>query len=227
MTPWPVRYRRGSAGDLHQWSAAQVSSGAPLGRAVWVMVPSAPSLVLGSTQRDEVADPGACLCAGVALVRRRSGGGAVLVGPGEQIWVDVVLPRGDPLWSDDVGRATWWVGEAWAAALSALGVPAPTVWKGGLVRTEWSELVCFAGRGPGEVLSATGAKLVDISQRRSRTGAVFQTSCLLRWSPGALTALLALPGPDRERATRELEHLAEGVDLPGGRLLDAFVASLP
>ena len=39
---------------------------------------------------------------GVAVVRRRSGGGAVLLDPGGVVWVDVVVPRHDPRWDDDV-----------------------------------------------------------------------------------------------------------------------------
>ena len=39
------------------------------------------------------------------VVRRRSGGGAVLVGAGEQVWVEVWIPRDDALWDDDVIRS--------------------------------------------------------------------------------------------------------------------------
>ena len=42
---------------------------------------------------------------GVEVVRRRSGGGAVLLLPGEFVWLDLVIPAGDPLWLDDVGQA--------------------------------------------------------------------------------------------------------------------------
>ena len=68
-------------------------------------------------------------------------------------------PRRRPLWHDDVGRATWWLGETWATALGALGVVAPDVHRGGIVTTPWSRLVCFAGLGPGEVTSG-GRKVV-------------------------------------------------------------------
>ena len=51
-----------------------------------------PALVLGSTQRAEVVDERACADAGVEVVRRRSGGGAVLLEPGAVVWFDVVVP---------------------------------------------------------------------------------------------------------------------------------------
>ena len=61
------------------------------------------ALVLGSTQPGTSVDSARAARAGIEVVRRRSGGGAVLVGPGDPVWIDVWLPRGDPLWHDDVG----------------------------------------------------------------------------------------------------------------------------
>ena len=102
-------------------------------------------MVLGAAQRDVVVG------GGIDVVRRRSGGGAVLLRPGEVVWVDFLVPRGDRLWEDDVGRSVWWVGEVWQAALADLGVSG-TVYRGALKEGRWGGLVCFAGRGPGEVL---------------------------------------------------------------------------
>ena len=109
-----------------------------------------PALVLGSTQPDAVVDHEAAAARGVDVVRRRSGGGAVLVEPGGVVWVDVVIPPDDALWDEDVGRAAHWVGDAWAAALASAGVDGAAVHRGGLVTTAWSRLVCFAGVGAGE-----------------------------------------------------------------------------
>ncbi len=60
--------------------------------------------------------------------------------------------------------------------------------------TTWSRLVCFDGLGPGEVTSR-GAKVVGVSQRRTRLAARFQTSLYLRHDPARLVALLAPPRP--------------------------------
>ncbi|HEX2274513.1 MAG TPA: hypothetical protein VHG90_11635, partial [Acidimicrobiales bacterium] len=158
--------------------------------AVRVVEATGPALVLGSTQAMEVADSAAAARAGVAVMRRRSGGGAVLVRPGEVVWVDVFVPAADRLWSPDVGRATHWLGRAWAEALGDVG-QAATWHDGPLVSTPWSSLVCFAGLGPGEVLVGD-AKVVGVSQRRTRAGALFQCAALLRWAPRDLVELLAL-----------------------------------
>lgn len=182
-----------------------------------------PALVLGSTQPASafVASPA------VPVVRRRSGGGAVLVEPGRLVWVEVIVPVGDPLWQADVGRASWWLGRAWALALADLGVGGAEVHMGGLVRSEWSSLVCFAGLGPGEV-TVGGRKVVGLAQRRARAGAVFQCAVPLAWRPADLVGLLALSAAEAERA---LADLGPRVLALGGReegaVVDALVARLP
>lgn len=159
---------------------------------------TAAALVLGSGQPPGVADVEACARAGVEVVRRRSGGGAVLVEPGAMTWFDVVVPAGDPRFaavSGDVTASMVWLGGHVAAALAGLGVDGATVYEGRLQATTWSRQVCFAGLGPGEV-SVGGAKLVGVSQRRRRAGARFQCMVHTAWRPAALVALLARPRPE-------------------------------
>jgi lipoate-protein ligase A len=175
---------------------------------VRVMEAAAPALVLGSAQPLSDVDAEAAAARGVDVVRRSSGGGAVLVGPGESLWVDIVIPASDRLWDDDVGRAAWWVGELWAAALRRCCPGAePAVWKRANRRTTWSGRVCFAGVGPGEVL-AGGRTVVGVSQRRTRRAALFQTAALLRWRPADLLGLLALEPDERAAGEEELQTLA-------------------
>jgi lipoate-protein ligase A len=186
---WGVEAHQGSAAEFHARTVEE-----PAKRGVWWSSVDRPALVLGSAQRPEVADAHALAAAGVELVRRRSGGGAVLLVPGEAVWADVIVPNGDPLWDDDVGRAAHWLGEVWVRALAACGLPDLAVHRGPMVRTPWSPLVCFSGLGPGEV-HAGGRKVVGISQRRTRGWARFQCAAYLRWDPDALLALLAPPRP--------------------------------
>lgn len=218
---WEVVRRAESAAAFHGRPLPE-----PAGRAVWVCEPSEPALVLGSAQRDDVVDALACEQQGVEVVRRRSGGGAVLVVPGDLLWVDVVLPAGDPLWVPDVARAFEWLGAVWAAALEDLGV-VTTMHTGALVRSEWSRLVCFAGQGPGELIRPDGAKVVGISQRRTRAAARFQCAALIRWDPRALVELLALTPGERSRAAAELTPVAAGTGLDPHTLLARFLHHLP
>jgi len=197
------------------------------GRTVRHLVPEDRAVVLGSTQPASHVDTGAATAAGTVVVRRRSGGGAVLVGPDQVVWTDVVVPAGDPLWTPDVGRAFWWLGDAWAGALAAAGLPGAVTWRGGMRRSPWSDRVCFAGLGPGEV-TIGARKVVGLSQRRTRAGACFQCAVPIVWDPSELLAVMALDDDARSEAASELASVAMGVGAEGAaRLLPAFVARLP
>lgn len=219
MTPagWSVDRLEATAGGLHgrevDWA----------GRSLTVCSVTAPAVVLGSTQDRArlVADPG------MEVVRRRSGGGAVLVAPGGLAWLDVVVPAGDPLWEPDVGRASWWLGRAFAEALGDLGVTDARVHHGPVVRTAWSAALCFAGLGPGEV-TVGGRKVVGLAQRRTRLGALFHCAVPLVLDPAAVAGLLAAGPAERAAAA---SHLAGGVLALTGRaaseVAGALVARLP
>ncbi len=181
--------------------------------------PDGPCVVLGSTQPDEQGDPVRAGEAGIALARRRTGGGAVLVDAVDPVWIDLWVPRDDPLASPDVGRSFDWLGDVWITALGALGVPGLSRQRDRAAATEWSSLVCFAGLGRGEVFDAQGRKVVGLAQRRTRFGSWFQSACLLCWDPGVLLDALSLTPPERDRARVELAPIATGVgDLVGGSL---------
>jgi lipoate-protein ligase A len=239
--PWHIEWCRGPAQELHDSSAALIAStpaaggtgdpdpreGARAGRHVRILTAERPALVLGSSQPESDVDRLAAAGAGVDVVRRRSGGGAVLVEPRSVVWVDVIISAGDRLWRADVREATWWVGATWAAALEVIGAGPAQVWRGGMRRTSWSDRVCFAGLGPGEVCLDT-SKVVGVSQRRTRVGALFQTAALLQWDPAGLLALLRLDQAERKQGAADLAGVAAGVG-PGlaGAVVDAFLAALP
>lgn len=202
---WAVERLRGSPAELH---AIQMPD--PAHRAVWILDATEAALVLGSTQPEVVVQ-------GLEVCRRNSGGGAVLVRPAEVLWIDVLVPRTDEWWDDDVGRAAHWLGETWRDALRTGTVHTDT-----LVSTSWSSQICFAGVGPGEVL-IDGRKVVGISQRRTRAGARFQCAVLRTWDPSELARIFA---PDEWREVADLlEPAAVGVpDLDA--LEAAFLAAI-
>jgi lipoate-protein ligase A len=222
---WRVEEEWGKGAELHQRSAALLTpgaSGGPPSRLVRLLHSTDRAVILGSSQPESDIDASRARAQGVAIGRRRSGGGAVLVGPGLLRWVDVVLPAGDPLWDDDVGRAMWWLGSAWADALAAAGVGSGEVWRRGLVRTPWSARICFAGLGPGEV-TVEGRKVVGVSQRRTRHGALFQCCVPVAWDPTPLLDVMALNDTERTAGLRELAAVATGV---GAEVAAAAVRSL-
>lgn len=187
-------------------------------RSVHVLDVDAPALVLGSTQDEDLVDHEACRAGAVQVVRRRSGGGVVLLDLHVVVWLDVDVPRGDPLWDDDVGQAAWWLGEAFVAALGT-----GEVHRGGLERGAWGGLVCFAGLGPGEVTIA-GRKAFGISQRRTRAGARFQCAYVNQWDPARLASLLALPDERRAALATDLAAAVMPVALDVTALLDVLTA---
>jgi lipoate-protein ligase A len=191
-----------------------------------------PTLVLGSTQRADLVSRVRVEERGVDVVRRRGGGGSVLLMPGDHLWLDAWIPRHDPLWSSDVSAGAAWVGEWWGDALSGAGLTDLTVHRGRAQPGELGELVCLAGRGPGEVFSG-GRKVVGLSQWRSREGALFMSCAYTQWRPEALTDLLHLDEPTRLAITDGVGPLAAGLDelAPAGvdlaTLGQALLASFP
>ena len=176
---------------------------------VWRRVDRA-TLVLGSTQPTELVAGWVLRERGIELARRRGGGGAVYLGPGDHVWMDAWIPRDDHLWDHDVSRAAEWVGAWWTAALQDLGAVGLEVHTGRSVPGELGELVCFAGRGPGEVLHS-GRKVVGLSQWRSREGALFSSCAYRRWDPAALMELLDIADEERASLVAELGAAALGV----------------
>lgn len=218
---WAVERHVGSASSFH---AREMPD--PVVRAVWWFEVDQPAVVLGSTQKPEIVDEARAAAAGVDVVRRRSGGGAVWLEPGHVTWVDVLVPNGDLWWEDDVGRAALWLGRMWVAALGDLGLTDVVVHDGAMVRTDWSDLICFAGVAPGEVLRG-GAKMVGISQRRTRAGARFQCAVLHRWDPLPLIDLVAPSPGDRRPMSVALAGAGAGVgSISSAALVAALLARL-
>ena len=216
------------------WPAVEAR---PEERALAVCRVTAPALVLGSTQPESVVDRARAEAGGIAVARRRSGGGAVLVTPADPVWIDMWIPAGDPLWRDDVGRAFDWLGDAWVDALHRSGIEGVAVRRQGRASaTRWSELVCFGGVATGEVVTGDGRKVVGLAQRRDRRGSWFHGACVLRWDPGPLVEVLALTPDERRAAAADLRSAVAGAadlaEAGGGHtdhsaIVASLVASLP
>ncbi len=218
---WTVEHRVGPPERLHALPAPESSR-----RVARFLHVDRSAVVLGSTQRPDVVDAAAAESDEVGVVRRRSGGGAVLMRPDAQVWLDLFVPAGDRLWNADVGVAAWWAGEMWVEALEREGLGGGLVHRLGLQTTEWSSLICFAGLGPGEV-SLAGRKVMGLSQRRSRTWTKLQTTAYLAFDPGDLVGRLALTDSARHRATQALDRSASGLAVAGDALVASLTAALP
>jgi lipoate---protein ligase len=172
-------------------------------------------------------DDAAIAACGVDIVRRRSGGGAVFVAPGAQVWLDLFVPVGDPLYDLDVSRAAGFVGRLWRDALVELGQDGNdlVVYTGPLVSSPWSRLWCFSGLGPGEV-SARGRKLVGVSQRRSRAGAWFFTMACVGLDPIRDASFLSGSEPWRGQLAAELTRSHAPLESPIASVESSLAARL-
>ena len=195
-------------------------------RAVWDVRITQKAMVLGSRQDESLLNGELCSRDGIEVVRRRSGGGIVFLAPGEHVWLDVVVPRGDVLWSDDVAQASWWLGDVWVQALNALGVSNVSVHHESLSSDAWGDLLCFAGVGPGEVVQRDDeslSKLVGISQRRTRDYARFQCTMYTKWNPHDVEMYVVnTPGN-----LSEIAHRVATVQASQQAIVDTFVSHLP
>lgn len=190
MGQWEVVRTSGSAASFHQHTPD-----GPFSPTIWAHEVSGSALILGSTQpatdlnKEEIAALGWEVC------RRKSGGGLVVLQPATSIWIDIFIPPSHPAWNDDIGQASWWIGHLWAATLKELDATAqPVVHEGPLLRPEEGRLFCFGGLGPGEV-TIDNQKVIGVSQRRTRSGARFQTVCLLEATPPPPSQLLGHLSP--------------------------------
>lgn len=170
-------------------------------------VPTDAAVVLGRGQRDAADVPGH------ERLQRPSGGGAVLMDD-DLLSLDIVLPPDHPWLADpDLAAVFDPVGDAWAAALTDLGVPDVAIHRGAATASRLGPAdrrplaeVCYASLGRGEVTSG-GRKIVGLSQRRRKQGALIQCGMLHVWKPGPLIAALGV-----EVASAAIEAAAIGLD---------------
>jgi lipoate-protein ligase A len=153
---------------------------------------------LGSAQSIEILD--APRVGETPLRRRRGGGGLVLVRP-DDLWVDWWIPVDDPRWRSDVHASSRMVGQWWADVLKEVARGDVTVHDGPIEGDRAHRLVCFAGRGPGEVF-VDGVKAVGVTQWRVREGIFVSTIMHAHPSDEVLSYLKEVP----EGLAPALEH---------------------
>ena len=200
--------RTGSAAELLQEGVELLDSMAadPTPTLRWYRSSDA-ALVLGRGQQAVHFRAG-----DLPVVGRFSGGGAVLMDDG-LLSLDVIVPTDHPLLQGSLSAPFERIGNAWAEALSGVGVPDLDVHRGPSTtplrvseRDRLLAAICYATLGRGEVTSG-GRKIVGLAQRRRRHGALIQCGLLRHWNPAPL--LLAL---DANPADEQILSAAAGLD---------------
>jgi lipoate-protein ligase A len=209
--PAPVLIERAST-----WLDATADDG--LVRAGWSL-PTTSTVVVGSAQRVDGLEVD-----GAAVVRRGTGGGAVICDE-SYLMLDVALPRGDERLLHDLAESYAWLAQALLGSLAAAGAHCLRAVPPAEVRSQSDEdralgrLACFAGLGPYEIVDAQGRKLVGLAQRRRRGAGLFQAAMYLQGSREPLADLLPLDGREREVLRARLAEVAT-LDLVAPSFLD-------
>jgi lipoate-protein ligase A len=213
QSPWVRHDWLGTASEFHDMAL-------PSERALWSCSVTSPAIILGSTQQESDVDSDVASSLGLDVVRRRSGGGAVFVHPTESVWIDITIPRDDPLYVDDVSASMLWLGDVFVSALKPW-VNAET-YRGSFDAGSYGHSVCFASTSPGEVFVGDH-KLVGISQRRSRDGARLQCVLYRSWHPNAwVSSLTSTDVHDQISSLHVATISAETADI-----VSAVYAALP
>ena len=201
------------------WNARQLRG---LRRPAWRLWRyDAPAVVLGVSQLALLRQLGD---APLAVLRRRAGGGAVLVGPW-MVGVSVALPATHRLVRDGPVPAYRWLGQALARALSVDGVacvavpPAQLRAAGAAVAADWA---CFGSLSPWEVVCG-GRKMAGLAQVRTAEVVLLVGGVLLQRPDWDLLCTLLGRGRHEARrldcATCAWQQAAPGAAFDRARLL--------
>lgn len=182
------------------------------------------SLILGSTQDLATVNLAGLKAQHFSWHRRQSGGGAVLLKPKAQVWIDVTIPIHDSLWEDDIAESSLWLGEVWQHTLRLLGHSCQ-VYRGPFKSGCWGTLACYASLAPGEIFSS-GRKHVGISQRRTRQGARFQTCLACHLDVSEFVALFNLSEAERQDLAQHLNTSVKPLALSAELVIAKFLDTI-
>jgi lipoate-protein ligase A len=164
-----------------------------------------PTVSVGYMQKPaEILDLDACRAAGVDVVRRPTGGRAIL--HAEEITYALVASTGEPRFGTRLGAAHAVIGECLAAGLAELGVAAVLSGGGRDPGGALGRQPCFASTARAEIV-VDGRKLVGSAQRRRAHAFLQHGSLLVGPAHERLADFLAATRGDPRLATAMRERL--------------------
>ena len=174
---------------------------------------SPPCLSLGRGQPVSDADPAACRAAGVEVVRRPTGGRAIL--HTDELTYSVALLQTDPWAAGGLLESYRRLSVGLLAGLHALGVPAVQA-VGRHKSPEELTPVCFETPSEYEI-TVDGRKLLGSAQWRTRGGVLQHGTLPLHGDITRILDYLALPGGERAAQKETLRRRATTLEAALGR----------
>ena len=211
-----------SAVEEQQWIDAGIAGGVAEPRLALASYPD-PAVIYGRRGGEEPARLARAREEGLVVIRRRTGGGAVLAGPW-LIGFHALLPAAHPVAKMGVVASMVWLGKVACTALLLSRVASRVADAADMAGcraraadagVDWA---CYGGLSHGELLDAEGHKLLGLSQGRGRWGVLLSGGLLVGESPWeSLEYVYANRRPARSRlrelASRGLAAVAPGVSV--------------
>lgn len=168
-----------------------------------------PAVSIGYAQRASACDLEACAQLGLALVRRPTGGRAVLHDPDRELTYSLVHPVGG---LGGVRESHRLIAEALALGLRQLGLPAEVAARVRCGARPALSGACFEAPSPHE-LTIAGKKVAGMAQVRDRLALLEQGSLPLELDPDRLAAVIrpGLEGRPRAALIALLRERAAGL----------------
>ncbi len=188
-----------------------------------------PAISMGCSQRPDESQIQRAAWAGLTIMRRGSGGGAVLVGPW-MLSVTLLIPQEHSLGAFNLIEIFGWLEQIWLKALLASGVDCQGVDK---VRIDQSKAIskgqgvdwaCYASLSHGEIISPDGRKLVGLAQIRKQKTIALVSGLHLGPCDWAVLSEVVVDDPGQSAVLESLNsHVAELSARPIGQLLPQII----
>lgn len=206
---------RGSMPEEQQWITDQLQQGVTQPAALFWQY-DAGAVIMGCSQRPDEGQQSRAESAGFPIMRRGSGGGAVLVGPW-MLSVTLFIPPDHPIAEQNIIEIFSWFEQLWIKALHQCGVPCKGVDQPIIDRSkEISEQqklkwACYASLSHGEIVSEDNRKLVGLAQIRKRKGVALVSGLHLQHSDWSALSRIVVDNPEQGAALADLNCDAESL----------------
>lgn len=144
---------------------------------------------------------------GYVLVRRPTGGAALLHPQDWEVTYSVVLSREHPLYSLDVSSSAARIAEIVSRTIRRLGVESGVRGAG----SPWTSSFCYVNPGSSDVI-VMGRKVSGSAQRRDWGSLLQHGTLLLRYDPSEFVYVIKMSEEEREEAYKKIAGLSDFIE---------------